>query len=265
MKFNEQQEFKDKKGIYAIINCANDFIYIGQTRQKFNKRYWHHRWKLRDNSHDNPHLQNAWNVYGESSFEFIVIECIENNEELNSIEEGYIEYFKELDCCYNISDDNQPFSSYVRTEEHKRSIGEKNRINMLGRKHSEITKKRMSDAHKGKHYNEINYKITKAQAFTIKKSLINGIEATDIAEELGISYKIVNNILSNDSWSRVYVDGWEDFKSNRAIRKRLSDEECVEIYNLYQTGSHTQQEIANIYNKSRHTIANAIKKIKNSK
>ena len=71
MEFIKQEEYKDKFGIYCIINVISGDTYIGQTSEGFQRRYWHHRWKLRNNSHDNQHLQKAWNVYGENNFEFI--------------------------------------------------------------------------------------------------------------------------------------------------------------------------------------------------
>lgn len=262
MKFKEQHKFKDKKGIYGIVNNINNFVYIGQTRQRFNKRYWHHHWKLRGNSHDNIHLQNAWNLYGESNFTFFIVECVENNEELNVLEEKYIGEYRVLECCYNIQDGGQVYSYYTRTDEHRKSIGEKNRQHMLGRKHSNETKKKMSESHKGRHYNEENYKITEKQAFTIKKLLVDGVEAPIVAEELGISYKIINGILSNNSWSRVHVDGWDEFRNSRERKSRLTNDECLEIYKLYETGNYTQQELGIIYNKTRHSISNAIKRAK---
>lgn len=258
----EQSTFKNKKGIYGIVNKENNFIYIGQTKQKFNKRYWHHQWKLRNNLHDNTHLQNAWNLYGKDSFYFFVIESIKDNEQLNNLEKTYIKLYRDENRCYNIQDGGQCSTSYIRTEEQKRSIGEKNKINMLGRQHSEETKKKMSDIHKRNRYNEHNYVITDEQALLVKQSLIQGVKPKTISTELDIPYKIVNNILSGDTWNRVYVDGWTEFQNNRKKTTRFTYEDCLEVYNLYMEGKHTQQEIAEIYGKTRGTIINAINKIR---
>lgn len=262
MIFVNESENKNDKGIYAILNTANSFIYIGQTRQRFVKRFWHHQWKLRNGTHDNCHLQNAWNLYGEDSFEFFIVESVDDNNSLNHLEEKYIQFYRENNRCYNIQDGGQTIYRYNRTEEQRKSIGEKNRVNMTGRKHSEETKRKMSESRKGQHYNENSYSITQEQAFSIKTSLVNGMRPSDIAKNMHVSYKIVNNILSNNAWSRVTVEGWDIFRANRQKTFRLTTDECIEIYNLYLTKKYTQKELAIMRNKSRHTIANAIKRAK---
>lgn len=35
MVFENEEEFKDRHGIYAIANKINSMVYIGQTRQRF--------------------------------------------------------------------------------------------------------------------------------------------------------------------------------------------------------------------------------------
>lgn len=59
MEFIDKDIYKDQSGIYQIRNLINDKIYIGQTTMRFVKRYWHHQWKLTENTHDNKHLQTA--------------------------------------------------------------------------------------------------------------------------------------------------------------------------------------------------------------
>ena len=76
LKFTNEEIYKDNYGIYGIRNVINDKIYVGQTGESFLRRYWHHRWKLKNNSHDNQYLQNAWNKYGEDSFEYVVLEVV---------------------------------------------------------------------------------------------------------------------------------------------------------------------------------------------
>ena len=68
------EKYKKDIGIYKITNIVNGFVYIGQTTQGFQKRYWMHQWHLRKGKHDNQHLQNAWNLYGENNFQFSVVE-----------------------------------------------------------------------------------------------------------------------------------------------------------------------------------------------
>jgi group I intron endonuclease len=61
-------------GVYAIRCTANGKVYVGSTSRSFAQRWNNHRNKLRKQSHENIHLQAAWDKYPEESFEFLVIE-----------------------------------------------------------------------------------------------------------------------------------------------------------------------------------------------
>ena len=60
-------------GIYMLLNTKNGKRYVGSSIN-IRKRLWEHRALLRHNKHGNPHLQNAWNKYGENFFEYSVLE-----------------------------------------------------------------------------------------------------------------------------------------------------------------------------------------------
>jgi group I intron endonuclease len=66
---------KDLKisGIYCIINIKNSKKYIGSSKN-IRQRLWSHRAELRHNKHENSHLQNAWNKYGEHNFDYYILE-----------------------------------------------------------------------------------------------------------------------------------------------------------------------------------------------
>jgi group I intron endonuclease len=59
-------------GIYEIVNSANGKRYIGSAVSLV-QRIGEHRSRLRGKNHRNPHLQNAWNMYGEAAFSFRTI------------------------------------------------------------------------------------------------------------------------------------------------------------------------------------------------
>lgn len=69
---NIKQDLKCS-GVYVIINKTNNHRYIGSSKNIYG-RLLKHRALLRANRHENQHLQNAWNKYNESNFEYYVLE-----------------------------------------------------------------------------------------------------------------------------------------------------------------------------------------------
>lgn len=64
-----------KKGIiYCIENTVNNKKYIGKTIQKVNSRRLYHINQLKKGTHNNQHLQRAWDKYGETCFIFNILE-----------------------------------------------------------------------------------------------------------------------------------------------------------------------------------------------
>lgn len=262
MIFKDEEKYKDRHGIYAIVNKTSKTVYIGQTRQRFAKRYWHHQWKLRDNTHDNNHLQRAWNLYGEDSFVFIVVDDIDSDSvnELNCLEEKYVGCCKRMGYSYNILDGGGGRPGAHLTDEHKRKIGEKNKINMTGRKASEETKKKMSEARKGRTVTRYNDTVTIEQAKQIKHMLIDGVKPSNVAKIVGVKYKSVNAIMSNNAWKNVAVDGWDEYRANRKTYHRLTEEYHREIYRLHTEEGYTKQQLADMYNRTDKMIAKIFKK-----
>lgn len=63
-----------RQGVYCIYNLKTKKRYIGSASKSLTKRLWQHRRSLNFDRHYNKYLQAAWNKYGESSFEFLVLE-----------------------------------------------------------------------------------------------------------------------------------------------------------------------------------------------
>lgn len=240
-------------GIYCIKNKINNKVYIGKTMTKFQKRWFHHRSLLRAGTHNNKHLQKSWDKYGEENFEFIMLESFdiklrneENDKVLNDIlfkmEKLYIKIYNSYENGYNETTGGEGCCGIVISDEHKRNIAKKNRINMLGRKHTEETKKKMSESHKGyikteehrrhlseslkgkvvseqtkKKLSEINKnnkfsaKYDRDMILNMKKDKMNGLTSVEISKKYDISVGYTYSILNNIRWNDVNPEGWLEF------------------------------------------------------
>lgn len=145
-------------GIYIIQNLVNGKMYIGQSVD-IERRWGRHRSELRGNDHDNKHLQNAWNKDGESNFEFTVIcECDES--QLNTKEIDYISKLRTYDPDFGY---NKTYGGEGGrpTEETRRKQSEAHKGKYCGENHpnygkhlSEETKEKISETCKGRTFSE---------------------------------------------------------------------------------------------------------------
>jgi len=126
-------------GIYGIKNMINDKIYVGSSK-RIPYRMNNHRKRLTANIHDNPHLQNAWNKYGVTAFDFCVLEeC----DEIHLLErEQYLkDYYLTLPGgVYNICEivQNPPnLTGRHQTEEHRKKIGLSHKGEVKSKEHRE--------------------------------------------------------------------------------------------------------------------------------
>lgn len=143
-----------RTGIYAIRNKITGKAYIGQTAMNFGDRRDCNFAKLRHNKHDNHNLQEDFNKYGENNYEFVVLEELFDCSSIDEREKFWISRYKEEKLSYNISEGGKGALGVHLSDETKRKIGEKNRINMLGRKASPETKVKMSKTRLGKRHSE---------------------------------------------------------------------------------------------------------------
>ena len=66
--------------IYQVRNIINDAVYIGSILKREPRHRWNaHKRDLRGNYHHSPHLQRAWNKYGESNFVFEILEKVDGD------------------------------------------------------------------------------------------------------------------------------------------------------------------------------------------
>jgi len=85
-------------GIYCIYNKVSKKIYIGSSFD-IKKRWVAHKSDLRTRRSNNSYLQRAWDKYGEDSFEFKILETVNDKEVLYQREQ----YWMDKTSCYNRS------------------------------------------------------------------------------------------------------------------------------------------------------------------
>lgn len=295
MVFKEMEKYKNSSGIYKITHEVSGKVYVGQTKMKFKKRFWHHNWKLNNNSHDNQYLQNVWNKHNKTGFSFEILEILDRDEDMNPYEIGYINELNSYgEGGFNLTVGGEGKKGCPMPEESRKIVGEKNRIHNLGKKHSELTKmrmrlssprrkmtpenrellnksrigikhteeskKQMSESHTGK-----GSVLNNTKAELIKIKLINGETRGDIAEFMDVSYAVVKSVDEEVAWSHVSVAGWKDYlkeqKKNKKPRKnKLTDDKVHEIRNLLANGM-TQADISRKFDIGNCVISN----IKNGK
>jgi len=134
-------------GVYQIQNVINYHRYIGSSINIEGRISGHSR-GLERNCHSNMHLQRAFNKYGEDSFEYDILMICDLNM-LSWYEQRCLDKFKPE---YNIATDTispmrgKKFSEKYRNKISKSLIGNKN---MLGHRHTEESRKKMSEVQKG--------------------------------------------------------------------------------------------------------------------
>lgn len=93
-----------KSGIYKIINIVNNKFYVGSA-VNLSRRKARHFSELRNNRHNNKHLQAAWLKYGEKSFVFVVVEEVADIAKLLEAENVWLKEHVGKDYCYNLGVD----------------------------------------------------------------------------------------------------------------------------------------------------------------
>lgn len=103
--------------IYKIINTTNGKFYVGSTTNT-RERFRTHRNKLRRNKHHCPHLQAAWNKYGEDAFLFRVVETVPQGQDLQEAEDRWLSEHVGKEYCYNAGLRSGAPWRGVKTEDH---------------------------------------------------------------------------------------------------------------------------------------------------
>lgn len=253
-EYNNLKYQRSHYGIYCIECLKTNVRYIGQTYENFYRRWTFHKWNLKNNQHSNAYLQNAWNKYGDENFKFYPLKSFDLSQkeivtkhELDKLEQYYIEEYDTFENGFNLTTGGEKCRMLPLSDEAKKKIGEKNRVNMLGRKHTEETKRKMSESHKGyvktelhrKHLSESKKgkpiseehkekcrmanqgskqktaKYTEDLIEKIRIDYMNGTTPTELSKKYNMNRGTVYGIVYNNRWKHVVPDGWEEFLKNK--------------------------------------------------
>jgi len=134
-------------GTYEIKNKLDGMAYGGRAGD-IEQRWKNHLSMLRNDRHHCEYFQNAWNKYGKASFEFNILEEIEDPGERRAAEQVWLDIHHAAGTCYNIAITAGPAGPMA--EETKRKIGDANR----GKKRTDEWKQAHSERMTGKKHTE---------------------------------------------------------------------------------------------------------------
>lgn len=86
--------------IYRIVCVVTDHFYVGSAL-KPKRRRWEHWDMLNKKMHHCAALQSAWNTYGADAFEFEILEEVQDETAVRSIEDIYLCRYAGTPECYN--------------------------------------------------------------------------------------------------------------------------------------------------------------------
>lgn len=142
--------------VYRIINKINGKSYIGKTVRDLNVRISQHLWYVKNDS--KYHIHCAIRKYGFENFDVETICTTDNELFLNEIEKFFIAYYNTFKKGYNMTIGGEGTSGLTLSEDHKKRLSESMKGKYTGRnnpfygkKHSEESKRKMSEAGGGKH------------------------------------------------------------------------------------------------------------------
>ena len=221
--------------IYKFENKLNGKIYIGQSRC-IERRYASHVYC------ENPkyELDRAIQKYGIDNFNYNILESFDtpNLDEVNNWmderEDYYIQYYNSLHPNgYNLlSNRHHPeFSDLTRERISTSCLGTKN--GFYGRKHSEETRKRMSDSAKKRGNNNSYEKIRAIDYYKDNKFVCTFINYKECKKYFTgicgdkILRKMLNNIPVNKALDNIQLQ-YSDKPGHRSIKSKPHTKETIQ-------------------------------------
>ena len=172
--------------IYAIVNQTTRDMYVGSA-VAVNRRWSAHRRALVKQSHHSSRLQRAHDKYGETHFDWEIIECVADKSKLIEREQFWINFFAP---AYN----GRPVAN-----------------SPLGTKHSDETRAKMSAAAKIKVFSEEH----KRNISNAKK----GLCTTSEEQKKRLSDLNKNKVFSAETRAKISVSSTGRYHTDEAKQK----------------------------------------------
>jgi group I intron endonuclease len=272
-RWNQTNRKQYMIGVYQIKNKLNEKVYIGSSVNVENRWYQHKKF-LRDNSHCNEYLQNSWNTHKEESFEFTILEVLEEEKELFIKEQYWIDI-----CSSFIRDKGYNIQQYAGsgnrgicfTQQHKDKI----RDSRIGKKHSietknkigkisknrfptEDTRKKLSSCKKGEYNKDVklNWDLIKE----IRKNYEGKADNTyiSLARKYNVAFSTIQRIINNTRWVDENYNPPNKKWSRKTFKTKLTRDTVEKIREEYKKNNISQKELSSKYNVSISIISDIV-------
>ena len=183
-------------GIYRVYNTKNNKSYVGQSRN-LSRRFTKHTYLLNIGMHPNSLLQEDWLKYGESAFQFEILEFCK----IPDLDKKEKEHIALLNSTadgngYNLTYGGIHPAKYSGVTKNKMSGNNKGERNPNYGKHlSDATKQRIRNTKEGER--NAAAKLSAEQARYILNS---GLSAKELAEKFGVTIGTVYHIKQRKTW-----------------------------------------------------------------
>jgi group I intron endonuclease len=290
----------EKTVIYSILNTITNEIYIGSAIDYIG-RWASHKNLLLSNKHYNTKLQNSWNFYGKDNFIFEIVEYVSDRNNLIIREQYYLDnilFASENDNRFHQLGFNTLRKAgnslgYKHTKETIEKMSGKNnpmygKSVWRGKKHTDESKKLISDNTRGLALKEKNHFYGKQHTEQSKKKMsennkrLSGMDNPNYGKEsknrrIVLQYDINNNFVREWSYAgeaskilgihmqgifscclgrqKIYKGFIWKYKTPNKENKELE----MEIVNLYNETKITQREICKLYKMSPNKISKLLK------
>lgn len=247
-------------GLYCVCDNCKDrrerVRYVGQTSRGIRDRFSKHRWSA---LHGATWPVSRWmRKHGVDNIRYRILEDVGSSELLDEAEQRWIEEFDTLN--HEAGGLNLwPGGASQRGYKHPQNA----RSRVKGPKHSEQTKRKLSEASKrNRGERGSNSKITNEVAAEVKRRLWSGETIEQVYTGMGLSIGIVSMISNGKTWTEVpWPVGPRNRLNDGKIKKgslppkaKLSEQDVREIRVRAASGEHPKN-IATDYGVTKENIS----------